>query len=175
CWRADLWDELKQLGATDYHFVGTQKSMGCSGRKFDGAHEGYPAIKATTAESGPASMGGKPWDQRPLNTILATIKPDISLILLGVNDMAFGGKPAKITAAFSKLVDQMRANKPTMQIIVAKIPPMKLAKVDALNAEIAVWAPKKSTAESPITVVDCFTGYDASADNSDGVHMNAKG
>lgn len=32
---------------------------------------------------------------------------------------AFGGKPAKITAAFSKLVDQMRASKPTMKIIVS--------------------------------------------------------
>lgn len=52
---------------------------------------------------------------------------------------------------------------------------MKLAKVDPLNAEIDVWAPKKSTPESPITVVDCFTGYDASADNRDGVHMNDKG
>jgi hypothetical protein len=61
--------------------------MGCSGRKFDSMHEGYPAIKATKAESGPASMGGTPWDQDKLPPVLAKIKPDIALILLGVNDM----------------------------------------------------------------------------------------
>jgi lysophospholipase L1-like esterase len=52
---------------------------------------------------------------------------------------------------------------------------MKLQKVDPLNAEIDTWAPKKSTAASPITVVDCFKGFDPATDTGDGVHMNAKG
>jgi mannan endo-1,4-beta-mannosidase len=46
------------------------------------------------------------------------------------------------------------------------------AAVAALNAEIATWAPTKSTAASPIIVVDQYTGFDAVADTMDGVHPN---
>jgi lysophospholipase L1-like esterase len=52
---------------------------------------------------------------------------------------------------------------------------MKLSDVKPLNTAIGPWAAKKSTAKSPITVVDCFKGFNASADTRDGVHFNAKG
>jgi hypothetical protein len=71
-----------------FQFVGTQRST-CAGIGNDGAHEGYPAIKATKAESGPAKMGGTPWDQNKLPPIMAKLHPDVVLILLGVNDMVY--------------------------------------------------------------------------------------
>jgi hypothetical protein len=52
---------------------------------------------------------------------------------------------------------------------------MRLSDVMPLNKAIGPWAAKKSTAESPVTVVDCFKGFSASADTRDGVHFNAKG
>jgi hypothetical protein len=52
---------------------------------------------------------------------------------------------------------------------------MKLSDVKPLNAAIGPWAAKKSTSESPITVVDCFKGFDAAGDTRDGVHFNDKG
>jgi len=58
---------------------------------------------------------------------------------------------------------------------VAKIPPMRLSDVSALNAAIGPWAVKKSTPASPVTVVDCFKGFSASADTRDGVHFNNSG
>jgi hypothetical protein len=72
--------------AGKFHFVGTQRSS-CAGIGSNGGHEGYPAIKATKAESGPASMGGIPWDQDKLLPILNKLHHDIAMILLGVNDM----------------------------------------------------------------------------------------
>jgi lysophospholipase L1-like esterase len=58
---------------------------------------------------------------------------------------------------------------------VAKIPPSKSSDTKALNEAIAAWAPTKSTATSPITVVDCYTGFSASSDTRDGVHFSASG
>lgn len=44
----------------------------------------------------------------------------------------------------------------------------------ALGDAIAVWAPTKSTSVSPVSVVDCWTGFVA-ADFTDGVHMTSTG
>jgi lysophospholipase L1-like esterase len=52
---------------------------------------------------------------------------------------------------------------------------MKLSDVKPLNVAIDPWAATKSTPESPVTVVDCFKGFEASADTRDGVHFNDKG
>ena len=45
----------------------------------------------------------------------------------------------------------------------------------ALNSAISSWAPTKSTPASPITVVDCYTGFNAKSDTRDGVHFSASG
>jgi hypothetical protein len=49
------------------------------------------------------------------------------------------------------------------------------ARVVTYNAAIAAWAPGKSTTTSPITVVDCWTGFNTATDTGDGVHPNDSG
>jgi lysophospholipase L1-like esterase len=44
-----------------------------------------------------------------------------------------------------------------------------------LNKAIVEWVAKVSTAESPVTVVDCWTGFDTTAMTGDGVHPNTRG
>ncbi|KAG8735938.1 hypothetical protein FRC10_009968 [Ceratobasidium sp. 414] len=90
--------------------------------------------------------------------------------------------PSTITTAFSKLVDQMRASKPTMKILVAKITPMNPSgcsdcaqRVVNFNNALPAWASSKSTSSSPITVVDLWTGYNTASDTYDGVHPNDSG
>lgn len=104
-------------------------------------------------------------------------------MMLGTNDVWNGIPTAQIITALSTLVDQMRAQKPTMRVLVAKIPPMNPGGCSAcdwpgaskaLGDAIAAWAPTKSTAASPVTVVDCYTGFVA-ADFSDGVHVTDSG
>ena len=85
-----------------------------------------------------------------------------------------------ILAAFTKLVGQMRANNPSMKIIVAQIIPRHgcatcPADTIALNNRIPGWAAGLTTAQSPIVVVDQWTGFDAAADTGDGVHPNDSG
>jgi cellulase/cellobiase CelA1 len=90
--------------------------------------------------------------------------------------------PETILAAYSKLVDQMRASNANMKILVAKIIPMNPSscpdcanRAVALNNAIPAWASGKTTAQSPIVVVDQWTGFSTSTDTYDGVHPNAAG
>lgn len=121
-------------------------------------------------------------NQNQLPGWLSASRPDIVLMHLGTNDVWNNQSPAAITTAFSKLVDQMRASKPTMKILVAKIIPMNPSgcsecgqRVINLNSAIASWAPTKSTSSSPITVVDVWTGFNTATMTGDGVHPNDAG
>ena len=65
----------------------------------------------------------------------------------------------------------MRASNPNMKIIVAKIIPMDPRScttcapgVVALDAAIPAWAAGLTTAQSPIVVVDQWTGFNAATD-----------
>ncbi|HEX4705635.1 MAG TPA: cellulose binding domain-containing protein [Pseudonocardiaceae bacterium] len=171
CWRALLWDHLQRTGFTNIDFVGTQMGGGCS-VPFDEDHEGHAGFAATGIA-----------DQNLLPGWLAATTPDIVLMHLGTNDM-WGGtiSTAAILTAYSKLVDQMRASNPNMKIIVAQIIPMNppsctvcAQEVVALDSAIPAWAAGKTTAQSPITVVDQWTGFDSATDSVDGVHPNDVG
>ncbi|MEO3858233.1 cellulose binding domain-containing protein [Acrocarpospora sp. B8E8] len=171
CWRALLWDRLQRTGFTNIDFVGTLPGGGCS-VAHDGDNEGHGGFQATGIAN-----------QNQLPPWLAATRPDIVLMHLGTNDI-WGNIPATtILSAYSKLVDQMRASNPSMKIVVAKIIPMAPSGctwcppgVTALNDAIPGWAAGKSTAQSPITVVDQFTGFDPVADtNGDGVHPDDSG
>jgi lysophospholipase L1-like esterase len=48
-------------------------------------------------------------------------------------------------------------------------------RVVALNKAIPEWAASKNMTESPIVVVDCWTGFDPGRDTGDGVHPNSSG
>jgi len=100
---------------------------------------------------------------------------------LGTNDVWSNIPPSTITAAFTKLVEQMRPS-PTMKILVAKIIPMALSncaeygqRVTALGSAIGTWAVSNSTNTSKITVVDAWTGFDSKSMTGDGVHPNDAG
>lgn len=172
CWRALLWRKLIDAGhsSATIDFVGTLPPQGC-GFSYDGENEGHGGILATGMA-----------DQNQLPPWLAATKPDVVLMHLGTNDVWSNRSTTTILNAFSKLVDQMRAANPDMKILVAQIIPMNpgscpecAARVVALNEAIPGWAASKSTAASPITVVDQWTGFDTATDTGDGVHPNAAG
>jgi lysophospholipase L1-like esterase len=113
---------------------------------------------------------------------LSRNNPDIVMMHLGTNDVWSNRSPLEITTAFSKLVDQMRSSKSSMKLLVAKIIPMNPPncnecgqRVVALNSAIGSWAAEKTTANSPITVVDAWTGFNTATMTGDGVHPNDAG
>ncbi|KAJ4369602.1 hypothetical protein N0V83_005364 [Neocucurbitaria cava] len=170
CWRAYLWQKLQQAGIKNTDFVGTLPAQGC-GFQYDGENEGHGGFLAINIA-----------DQNQLPGWLSSTKPDIVMMHLGTNDVWNNRSPAEITTAFSKLVDQMRASKSSMKILVAKIIPMNPpncgecgARVVALNSVIDSWAAGKNSSSSPITVVDTWTGFDTATMTGDGVHPNDVG
>jgi lysophospholipase L1-like esterase len=48
-------------------------------------------------------------------------------------------------------------------------------RVVGLNQAITTWAASKNQTQSPITVVDCWTGFNDATDTIDGVHPNSSG
>jgi lysophospholipase L1-like esterase len=173
CWRAMLWHHLQTAGYTNIDFVGGDPDGGCNyGYSYDGDNEGHGGYAATGIA-----------DQNQLPPWLTAAKPDIVLMHLGTNDMWGGFIPtSSVLAAYTKLVGQMRANNPNMKIIVAQIIPMNpsgcttcAASVVALDNAIPGWAAGLTTAQSPIVVVDQWTGFSAATDTGDGVHPNDTG
>jgi lysophospholipase L1-like esterase len=167
CWRALLWNMLQNAGDTNIDFVGTLPPQGC-GVPYDGDNEGHGGILATGIVS-----------QNLLPGWLAATTPDIVLMHLGTNDVWSNLSTTTILNAYTTMIGQMRASNPSMRILVAQIIPMNPANcttcaqgVVNLDAAIPAWAAGLSTAQSPITVVDQWTGFNDATDTVDGVHPN---
>ena len=167
CWRALLW---QMLPAARVDFVGTLPPQGC-GFPYDGENEGHGGYLATNVAN-----------QNLLVDWLAATHPDVVMMHFGTNDVWSNLPTATILAAFTKLVAQMRASNPRMKILVAQIIPMNPAsctecgqRVVDLNAAIPGWASSQTTAASPITVVNQWTGFSTATDTGDGVHPNDAG
>ena len=170
CWRALLWNRLQSTGHSAVDFVGTLGPQGC-GQPYDGDNEGHGGYLVTNVAN-----------QNLLPGWLSATRPDIVLMHFGTNDVWSNIAPATILAAYGRLVDQMRASNPAMRILVAKIIPMAPSscpecgqRAVALNSAIDGWAAGKTTAQSPIVVVDQWTGFNTATDTYDGVHPNAAG
>jgi lysophospholipase L1-like esterase len=171
CWRSLLWNRLQDTGHTGIDFVGTLPPQGC-GVPHDGDNEGHGGALVTNVA-----------DQNQLPGWLSATDPDIVLMHFGTNDVWSARSTSTVLAAYGTLVDQMRASNPTMRVLVAQIIPMDPSRscaecadrVVALNAAIPGWAAGKSTPQSPVTVVDQWTGFSAATDTYDGVHPNDSG
>lgn len=170
CWRALLWQKLQTNGYTNIDMVGTLPAQGC-GFTYDGENEGHGGALVTSVAS-----------QNQLPAWLAATLPDVVVMHFGTNDVWSNIAPATILAAYSTLVDQMRASNANMKILVAQIIPVNPSSCTEcaqrtinLNAEIPAWAASKTTSASPITVVDQWTGFNDATDTSDGVHPNDAG
>jgi hypothetical protein len=173
CWRAILWNQLQDAGYTDIDFVGTQTGQTCS-LPFDNDCEGHGGIKAVDIAN-----------QNQLPPWLAAANPDIVMMHLGTNDLLTSTITLDmVLSAYSIIVDQMRANNPSMKILVAQIIPMYTASsgctacyqnVVELNAAIPAWAAGKTTSRSPVVVVDQWTGFDSTVDTNDGIHPTDSG
>ncbi|WP_329204008.1 GDSL-type esterase/lipase family protein [Streptomyces sp. NBC_00683] len=170
CWRSLLWNQLQNAGYTDIDFVGTLSAQSCA-LTHDADNEGHGGFLATATA-----------DQDLLPGWLAATVPDIVVMHFGTNDVWSSIAPDTILAAYTKLVGQMRASNPAMKVLVAQLIPINpsscaecAARTVAFNQRIPAWADGITTAQSPVTVVDQWTGFDTATDTYDGVHPNASG
>lgn len=108
--------------------------------------------------------------------------PDIVLMHLGTNDLNQGHSIPQITSDLGSLIDHFRAKNWKVIILIAQIipcgPPMGgpwCNNVPSLNAAIPTLATQKNQVNSPVVVVDQYTGFDVATDTADGLHANSSG
>jgi hypothetical protein len=111
CWRPWIGEKFKQDGY-NVDFVGSRKAgETCNNLDYDRDHEGHPGFQAYNMAR-----------ERQLVDWLKQNPADVITMHLGTVDIVLANrKPAEITAAYSTLVDQMRASNPAVKIIVSGI------------------------------------------------------
>lgn len=159
-WRSMLFNKLTDNGY-NVKSVGTRY----------GGHEGHSGMLVTDLAK-----------TDNLTTWLDATNPDIVMMLFGTNDCWCDKGAKAILSAYTTLVGQMRENNPDMIIVVGKVTPLIpnftsdfVYRAEELALAIDGWAEELTTENSPIYVVDQFTGFDAMTDTYDGVHPNDAG
>jgi lysophospholipase L1-like esterase len=195
CYPQDLAGELTAGGHTNFSFIGTltNNQGGCGTPSVSTLKaEGHGCYFVTRLENNITAVpgcgtGATLGSLSELKTWAAEA-PDVVLMHFGTNDVWNTIATATITDAYGFVVDQFRAKNPSVIFFVAQIIPMNPAgctacesRVEALNAAIPGWASGKSTAASPVYVVNVWsaidpTAYKASSGagslTADGVHPN---
>lgn len=161
-----LWYDLLENGF-NVDFVGSQVGTYGGGLypDFDQDHEGHGGW---TADQILAHIGA--WAE--------TYQPQMVLVHLGTNDLYLGQSIASTLAELGMIIDELRVANPTVHVLLAQIIPATGWFADSIpvfNAQIPALARSTHTAESPVLVVDQFTGFDPDEDTSDGVHPNESG
>ncbi|KAI1811961.1 carbohydrate esterase family 3 protein [Poronia punctata] len=169
CWRALLWEKLQSTEFASVDWVGSgQVDNNCGDGNYDRDHEGHSGFLAVDIANNNQLAG---WlQQNPA---------DVITMHLGTNDIMQQNKgPDEILGAFTTLVGNMRDSNPNMKIIVAQIIPAGFGNynsvIESLNSAIVPWAQGLNSTESPIYVVDQYSGL-TSGDLRDGVHPNQSG
>ena len=173
-----VYDLLRKAGHSNFDFVGTkQNQQSCGVDNPDRDVEGHGGYLVTEiVGSGPKASELPMW--------CAADKADVALMHFGTNDAwNTGTVPLEnIISAFSEVIATLRQAQPNVIVLVAQIIPLEPdncpdcpGRARALNDMIPMWAASESTPESPVHVVDQWTGFDAAADTTDGVHPNMQG
>jgi hypothetical protein len=171
CWRAFLWRALQNANIKNFDYVGDVTSgPDCSVPGYD---------KDLRAESGiiisnlPASKYQEWFTAHP---------PDIILMHFGGADLLKNMPVDGVMKSYSLALAEARKVKPHVRLLIAQHTPQDSsgcaacdASVLELNADIVTWAAANTTADSPVTAIDLYTGLVPATDLSDGVHLNETG
>ena len=167
-YRRPLWHELDRSGY-QVDFVGSENSQHGGSpphRDFDMDHEGH-------------------WGWRTdeildrIDDWARTYEPQVVLIHLGSNDVFQNQSTTSTIEEIEQVIDRLRSANPKVKIALAQIIPVNhpasLNTIVHLNEMIEMLGATKNHEDSPIVVVDQFTGFDSKRDTYDGVHPNVSG
>ncbi len=167
-YRCPLWQKLTE-GGFSVDFVGSMTTgyagaNSCDASGFDVNHEGHWGWRA---------------DQVLAQVLIwaTNTRPDIALIHLGTNDV-FQGNPIDSTIQeLGQIIDRLRLVNPNIKVFLAQVIPATVSgpTLQSLNQRIPELAASKTTTDSPVIVVDQWTGFNAQTDTFDGVHPNPTG
>jgi lysophospholipase L1-like esterase len=103
----------------------------------------------------------------------AAASPDVVLLHIGTNDLRQGQSVASTVTDIGAIIDTLRTVNPRIRILLAQlIAQTGGALISSLNAALPALAAGKDRPESPIVLVDQYTGFDPSSMTYDGTHPN---
>jgi lysophospholipase L1-like esterase len=149
-------------------FVGSRQGVGNgppANADFDLDHEGHSGWRADEIVT-------------RIQTWAAAASPDIVLLHVGHNDLCQGQSVAGTVADVEAIVDGVRTVNPHVKILLAQVIASSHpchAAIPAFNASLPALAAEKTSDDSPIVIVDQYTGFDTAAMTYDGTHPNAGG
>jgi len=102
---------------------------------------------------------------------------------VGTNDATAKLNTSSVLSAYDVVLSQMRASNPRMVLILSKLIPVdpKLFGQETTDLVVAYnnamdgWVRKNTKSQSPIVLVDMFTGFDTATMTREGEHPNEKG
>jgi lysophospholipase L1-like esterase len=163
-YRYYLWHLLIEHGYR-VDFVGSQHGVGNgppANPDFDMDHEGHAGWRA---------------DQ-----ILAQIQgwasaatPDVVLLHLGTNDVCQGQTVASTLADIGGIIDVLRSVNPHIRVLLAQLINSSNCPPQALNAKLPALVDEKNSMESPVVLVDQYSGFNPATMCYDGTHPNDVG
>jgi lysophospholipase L1-like esterase len=174
-YRYDLWFDLIDAGF-DVDFVGYLKNTA------DGPNlDRYPEY-LTTFDRDHQGQWGYQTDELVSIAKSSSIKhqPDIVLLLAGVNDIWNLGAGGVSNARFGlrDIIEGIRSVFPGVTILLGQMNPYSGPNdefLEPLNDAIAIVASDLDTTESPVILVDHYTGFDIRSMTNDGLHHNLVG
>jgi len=102
--------------------------------------------------------------------------PDLVLIHLGTNDLCHGQSVESTVDDVGAIIDLLRTVNPRVEILLAQIIAAALdCQISAFNAQLPALVSAKTSSESPIVLVDQYTGFDPATMTWDGLHPTAEG
>jgi acyl-CoA thioesterase-1 len=166
-YRFFLWHLLQNEGYR-IDFVGSMEGAhdgAPSNTNFDMDHEGHWGWRADEVLA-------------RLPDWVAPASPDIVLLHIGHNDLCQGQPLDSTVNEISAMIDILRTTNPSIVILlaqnIASMWPCH-AQMPEFIARLPALAAAKSTAQSPVSLVDHHTGFDPPTMTWDGQHPNAKG
>jgi acyl-CoA thioesterase I len=167
-YRRPLWFLLQEAGYRA-DFVGSQSAMqgfGVHPTDFDTDHEAHWGWRADEIL---ARIEG--WT--------ANNRPDIVLLHIGSNDVGTGQDIGETVREIEGIVERLRRCNPEVTVLLAQVIPCAEPEVTdrfrRFNAALAKSAARLGTRESPVLIVDQFTGFNANTDTIDGIHPTEDG
>ena len=132
---------------------------------FDMNHEGHGGFTADEVLAG-------------IDQWATAASPDIVLIHIGHNDLHEGQGVKSTVDNIGSIIDRLRTVNPKMRILLAQLIASSNPRhkdIPLLNAQLPALVAAKNSMESPVVLVDQYTGFDPTTMTTDGVHPNAIG
>ena len=167
-YRYYLWERLTEAGL-EFDFVGTRHDparrsvwTATTGLEFDPDHEGHPNYRIDHV------LNGRDDGRGSIELWLDAYTPDVAIVVLGTHDALQGHQTEWSVREMRRVIEILRRDNERIAILLAAPPPvdpehehagMMIELADAFTE----LAQRETTVQSPVRLVDLYSGYDTAA------------